>query len=97
MFYKRLGHEIWWLFLAARHNEQKGTERNGLKKASFHRLVPLTLFERLPDEVGKHETDEDNEGSYVHGHGHILLEKPFSTVLLPRDYRFFRFPIILRI
>ena len=70
--------------LVAGRGEQKGAEGDGLIKTPFGRRAPLTLSERLPDEVADRQTgaDVDSDGGFVHGSN--LLKVQFSTALLPQ-------------
>ena len=66
----------------AGRGEQKGAEGDGLKEASFGRLVPLTLSESLPDEIADRQTGANYDGGSIHGYA--LLKELFSTALLPQ-------------
>ena len=68
--------------LVAGRGEQKDAEGDGLKKTPFGRRAPLTLRERLPDEVADRQTGADSDGGSVHGSN--LLKVQFSTALLPQ-------------
>ena len=81
-FRKGLGREACCSRLVAGRGEQEGAEGGGLKKTPFDRRAPLTLRERLPDEVTDHQTGTDSDGGSVHGFN--LLKVQFSTAILPR-------------
>jgi len=66
----------------AGRGEQEDAEGDGLKTTLFGRRAPLTLCERLPDEVADRQTGADSDGDYVHGSN--LLKVQFSTALLPQ-------------
>src|SRR3989338_6881593 len=83
-FHKGLGceREARCSHLVAGHGEQESAEGDGLKKTPFGRSAPLTLRERLPDEVADRQTGADSDGGSVHGSN--LLKVQFSTALLPQ-------------
>ena len=76
--------------------EQKGADGAGLKKTPFDRRVPLTLRERLPDEVADRHTGADSNGGSVHGSNRLKVLCSLRHYYR-RDYQFLAILITLPI
>ena len=97
-FHKGLGceREARCSHLVAGHGEQESAEGDGLKKTPFGRSAPLTLRERLPDEVADRHTGADSNGGSVHG-SNLLKVLCSLRHYYRRDYQFLAILITLPI